>query len=376
MANDHHLLLVVAILTGLTAIGCAVSPRYNSLDLNLLPCENGNAPRFFEAVEYDRFGQPKFPQQIQKLNDRLATGSVTELIFFVHGWNKNPTSAEVDYQNFICRLHGRLRQVIDNEKRSGGLLVVGVFWPSTITNRPREPILVKPASYYRIRDRADAIASGGLADLFEAVGENIGRSNTRQQPLRLHLIGHSFGGRMLIGGLEELQVRSSLVTFLQAPDAVNVVLLNAALPPSGFEWISEAVATAREARTPARFTEDTGSYLFNVHSQKDSANRVLFRIASAFNDDPATCAAGACGVPAYPTVCVNEAGRVAPTGQPTRESVVQGKINAWNVDSSSIVFDHSDIYKGRLAALVADLLYDEDVRNRLPLDRERLRCPP
>jgi len=36
------------------------------------------------------------------------------------------------------------------------------------------------------------------------------------------------------------------------------------------------------------------------------------------------------------------------------------EFNAWNVDATSVVFDHSDIYKGRVASLVADLVYGND----------------
>ena len=100
--------------------------------------------------------------------------------------------------------------------------------------------------------------------------------------------------------------------------------------------------------TASRFSKDR--YLFNVHSLKDSANRRLFRLAGLFNDDPATCAAGACGVPRYPTVCVDDSGKVQPG---TATLAPSGpRLNVFNVDASQIVFDHTDIYKGRVASLV------------------------
>ena len=286
---------------------------------------------------------------------------MTELIFFLHGWNKNPSSAEVDYQNFLCRLHARLRGIIGDKDKQSGLLVLGVFWPSTITNRTREPFYLLPFSYYGIRDRADSVAEKGLAPLMAALIPQI------QSGLRLHLIGHSFGGRMLVRSLEKLHERKELVPFLTAADAVNVVLLNAALPPTRFDWISEAVSVAKSQRARARFTPDTASYLFNIHSFNDTANRVLFRLASVFNDDPALCAAGACGVPSYATLCVDDSGKLQldNTGRLTR-SALADRLNAWNVDATSFVFDHSDIYKRRMASLIADLLYDEKAKQRFP----------
>jgi pimeloyl-ACP methyl ester carboxylesterase len=355
------------VLLVISTSGCIVAaPRYTSLDLALLPCEQGDSPVFFRGVEFDGDGVPLFNRQVEELHRRFKSGPpVTDLVLFIHGWNKNPSSAELDYQNFLCRLHARLRGIIDDRDKQGGLLVLGVFWPSTITNRAREPFLLLPFSYYGIRDRADSIAERGLAPLMASLTPEI------QSGLRLHLIGHSFGGRMLARSLEKLHERNELVAFLKAADAVNVVLLNAALPPTRFDWISEAVAMAKSQRTPARFTKDTASYLFNVHSLNDTANQVLFRLASVFNDDPALCAAGACGVPSYATLCVDNSGKLQldNTGRLTR-SALADRLNAWNVDATRIVFDHSDIYKGRMASLIADLLYDEKAKQRFPVESD------
>jgi len=342
--------------------GCTASVRYTSLDLALLPCEQGDSPIFFQAIEFGQNGSPLFKQQVEDLHERFRNGPpVTDLVLFVHGWNKNPSSAELDYQNFLCRLHGRLRGIIGDEKRRGGLLVLGVFWPSTITNRAQEPLFMMPLSYYQIRDRADTIANMGLASLLSSLIPEIqfSRSGT---PIRLHLIGHSFGGRMLVRSLERMQEQDKLVPFLQAAGTVNVVLANAALSPDRFDWISKAIAVAKSHGVPGRFTDETASYLFNVHSLNDTANRVLFRLASVFNDDPATCAAGACGVPEFPTVCVDDSGKLQ-FGNITPPQF-GGDLNAWNVNATRIVFDHSDIYKGRVATLIANLLYDEADKKR------------
>ena len=350
----------------LFASGCAVTPRYNSLDLALLPCESGDSPVFFRAVEFDGEGSPVHTHQADELIARFERGlPVTDLVLFAHGWNKNPSSAELDYQNFLCRLHGRLRSVIGDEKRRGGLLVLGVFWPSTITNRPEEPLLLKPVSYYRIRDRADTVAEKGVARLLSDLTPIIKRRGTAVGT-RLHLIGHSFGGRMVIRSLEILHKDDKLVPLLTATQSANVILINAAVPASRFDWIADAVQAADRGKGPARFTDATSSYLFNLHSFNDDANRYLFPIASLFNDDKAACAAGACGVPSYTTVCVDVSGKVRVNGARTDHAPETGGFNAWNVDITNIVFDHSDIYKGRVATLIADLLYDANLRKSLP----------
>ena len=361
----HPNRFIVALVLLILIVGCTVDPRYNSLDLALLPCESGDSPVFFRAVEFDALGNLEYAEQFEDLRRRLQDGPpVTDLILFVHGWNKNPSSAELDYQNFLCRLHGRLRNIIGDEKRRGGLLVLGIFWPSTITNRPEEPLWLKPASYPRIRDRADIVAEKGLAKLLAEFTPDMERSR-HQVPVRVHLIGHSFGGRMIVRSLEFLKKYGELVPFLTAADSVNVVLLNPAVSAARFDWINEAVNEAQRQKVRARFTESTASYLFNIHSYNDSANRFLFPVASVFIDDQVGCAAGACGVPSYPTLCVDASGKLQLDALDIAGvHDLSDRLNAWNIDATQIVFDHSDIYKGRVATLVPDLLYDKNVKQR------------
>lgn len=353
--------------------GCSVVPRYNSLDLALLPCESGDSPIFFHAVEFNKNGFPQYQNQIQDLHSRFQEYSKTpiptpvrHLVIFVHGWNKNASSAELDYQNFLCRLHGRLRNFIEEDKENKGLVVLGIFWPSTITNRSEEPFLLKPISYYPIRDRADMVAEEGFAKLMADLGVLMERQKL-DAPVRLSLIGHSFGGRMMIKSLQKLNHEGKLEDFLTAAQSVNIALINAAISPTDFEWISDKVAVARAKKARAQHDAVPASYLFNIHSLNDSANRVLFPLASLFNDDPSMCAAGACGVPCYPTMWVDTSGKLQLDPPPeSGKREVDYRINAWNVDATRIVFDHSDIYKGRVAALLADLLYKEEVRQRFP----------
>lgn len=374
---------LLAALFLLSLASCTTQPRYTSLDIDLMPCERGtNTPKFFKAIEFGKDGTHKYPDQFEKIQDRLQGGEapITDLIVFTHGWNKSPESAEVDYQRFICRLHNELDLVIGESKRRDGLLIIGVFWPSTITNRAEEPYLLKPISYYNIRSRADSIAEKSLSALFNDIGESIrarsgiARAGDSISP-RIHLIGHSFGGRMVIRALETLNNDKStsdlgqLVPFLTSAELMNVVLLNAAMPEERFDWIAKAVSEAREIQgypdsgISTRFSESTQSYLFNIHSTNDIPNRVLFRLASLFNSDSVGCAVGACGISSYDTLCVSGSGEILAIEESKKESEknIDG-IYVWNANSKKIVFSHSDIYKGRVAKLVSELLYNNQLR--------------
>ena len=365
--------------------GCAAPSHYTSLDLELLPCEQGGpaTPRFFLPVEFDAVGEPVYGDQVTDLLKRFGPEgrSVSDLVVFIHGWNKNPVSAENDYQNFICRLHGRLRvPFIPIQKLEGRLVVVGIFWPSTITNQATEPYLLKPVSYYRIRDRADRIASVGLANLFTRIADTLSKEQSSSTPEmskpRVHLIGHSFGGRMVVEALSELNSDKKLVPLLMVAQSTSVVLINAATPAQRLDWLRKAASDAREKGDAGRASESTKSYFYNIHSFNDTANRVLFPLASALsNDKPANdraandkpaCAAGACGILDYATLCVDASGHIPAESKALTDEELKARLNAWNVDASAIVFDHSDIYKGRMATLIADLLYNDRARQRYP----------
>ncbi|CAN7274470.1 hypothetical protein LJR143_001176 [Pseudoxanthomonas sp. LjRoot143] len=343
--------------------GCATKSNYTSLDLDLLPCESGDAPRFFHSVEFDAMGKLRYPEQIRGIERRYA-GHVTDVVVFVHGWNKNPTSAESDYQDFLCRLHGKMRDVIGDRKRVGGLVVIGVFWPSTISGQQKDPLLAKPASYFKMRDRADHIARTGLYELFLTIGKLNGQSLSGM-PERVQLVGHSFGARMVLASLSELNDKGELDNFLGSSKSANVVLLNAAVAPDRFLWLPGAMrASAVEAEMNSR-AEVARSQLFNVHSHNDDATRHLFPIASLFNDEPAVCAAGACGVPEFMTVTLGESGDLELPEDDCPDAL--RSINAWNVDATAVVASHTGIYKGRIATLLSRLTYDDELKDALPV---------
>jgi pimeloyl-ACP methyl ester carboxylesterase len=355
-------------MSALAASGCIGPgvPRYTSQDLALLPCETGADPIFFHAIEFTAAGDLSFPAQLSRLQSHLQP-PLGELVVFVHGWNKNPSLAEHDYQDFICRMHGYIRGVAreralwPEDGKGQRLLVLGVFWPSTVVLNGEDPLLAKPVSYFRVRDRADRLAVTGLRRLLDVFASAL------PPEVNLHLIGHSFGGRMLVRALRELHQRQRLPGLIERADAFNVVLLNAALPAADFVWLQDTIRQerqkARRDRPPRRFSLASDSGVYNVHSFHDSANRYLFRLAALFSPEPAECAAGACGVPQFTTLCVDDSGelRTPPTTTEDQGGLPRSQIlAAWNVDATAIVFEHSDIYKGRLAKLVVDLLLRRD----------------
>ena len=336
--------LLLAVMVGGCAIGAA--PTYTSQDIASLPCEQDG--RFFVPLEFDRdgtllFASPIYDQR-RVLEDRLRNGKVRDVFVIVHGWNKPTQVAETDYQNFICRLYRRLTD--DNKMTPGEFLIVGVFWRSTFFSNQRDPALLKPFTYFRIRRRADIVAQDSFPTLAATLTNPFPPGAVHP---RIFLIGHSFGARILVNGFvrnaEHESVRR-LVAF--KPD---LLLLNAAISSE------DLLPTARRSRLhPNRpkpgpvLRDSVNTPVYNIYSSKDVANGVAFRLASIFTSDEAACGAGSCAVDDFPILKVDSLGHFSETALPPTKELF------WNVDATEIIDAHNDIYKGRVALLLSELL--------------------
>lgn len=90
--------------------------------------------------------------------------------------------------------------------------------------------------------------------------------------------------------------------------------------------------------------------LYNVMSSNDMADRYLYRIGSIGERGGPLCAIGACKLRQWQhSVEVSNSGALS-------EIPNLKKSNVWNVDASEVVYSHSDIYKGRVANLIWELL--------------------
>jgi hypothetical protein len=89
-------------------------------------------------------------------------------------------------------------------------------------------------------------------------------------------------------------------------------------------------------------------YFFNAFSSRDRATGRLFPAASWFTTDGKTRAIGAAALGDYPKHEASESGHVKWSEPPAQK--------VWNIDASRIIFDHNDIYKGRVATMLNELL--------------------
>ena len=356
--------LGLVFLIGCLAIGCSTggAPIYTSQDIAPLPCESPDLldRRFFYPLEFDQDANMRFETEIPAaeafavgqravLRKRIQEGGLKDVFVVMHGWNKVPSIAELDYQNFVCRLYRLL--IAERNLNTRELIIVGIFWPSTYFTNLKDPLLLKPYTFGVIRARADVMARKAVREVLMLLAQG--------PAFNLHLIGHSFGGRVLAIGVACLAYEPDpdLWEMLVRTDAI---LLNAAISADDLAESAPWKGCDDDQRHPkpggvlAHLRERGMGPIFNVYSTRDLANGVLFRFAALLNSDETSKGAGAYPVPGFPEIPVLSSGRVNGNTSGPRDTQLK------NVNATEIVFDHSDIYKGRVSILITELLKISD----------------
>lgn len=366
-------IIVAAFLLGCST-GCAEIAKYNSKDLTLLPCER-SANDFFLPVEFDEKGSFVYPDQIETVKSGLRDAE--QIYVFVHGWDKTTQTAERDYQSLICRFYTHTRR---DTSRPDKTKIIGVFWPST--DFPRW------LNFWEIKERVDLISKIGFANLMEIIAKV---SFEAEKHYRLVFIGHSFGGRMIVRGLQHYIDRPNSRTyfFLSELEQLQLVLLNAAVSEhlllfrrhssereahEEFQrsWRSESTLNKLKTKISDDYLPDTlvdfdnprmlwiptitelayytDVRIFNVFSEHDMADKYLYPLGSILEEGGPACAIGACALSQWDdTVVVSKSGEML--GAPDLK-----KSNVWNINASEVIYSHSDIYKGRVANLLWEIL--------------------
>jgi hypothetical protein len=307
----------------------------------------------------------------------------------------------------------------DSLEPAGSSLLIGLFWPSTVFPNSSDLALIKPATYHVIRRRADTLAGSGFQKVMALLQELL-LSDTALQGIRLHFIGHSFGARVIVKGFYIFFDRSIADpnAWLFFGNKINIILLLPAVSadtltskPLPFDIdateavkdpVVQSIASGRlskaleskkigtlsmlllelnekeqrfyreelerlktiEKKMNARLDSEAPKslsdyatlsskiHVFAVYSSNDYANRFLFPIGSLLaplSSDKVACALGGCGAPGFPSMIADNTGKLLGADILEERQVV-------NIDASSLIYSHSDIYKGRVAKLLWDII--------------------
>ncbi|MEV8625577.1 serine-threonine protein kinase [Streptomyces sp. NBC_01268] len=196
---------------------------------------------------------------------------------------------------------------------------------------------LRQATYYTMKRRAGVVGARGL-------GPVLGELARTSPNLRVHLAGHSFGGRLVAHALPGLPDGTRTVK--------SVTLLQGAFSHYAF--------AARLPHAPGRggslpdLQHRVDGPLVACHSRHDTALRVFYPLASRLSrDDDALLgqdgrrwgALGYDGIQAVPGMSARTLGTVLRDGLPASGCV--------SVDAAEVVSEHSDVCHPELARVVA-----------------------
>jgi hypothetical protein len=188
--------------------------------------------------------------------------------------------------------------------------------------------LVNFATYYQMKSRAGSVGRDGLSNVLRRVRE------TKPQ-LPLHLVGHSFGARVVTAAASTLPVHSK---------RVSLSLLQAAFSHNGFSNSFDADHNAGAFRSVLGEKRVSGPVLI-THTKNDHAVGIAYPIASRLARDAAA-ALGDEHDP-YGGLGRNGAQRTPEADEDTLKEVGQrynfSENRVFNLRADSFVKNHSDV---------------------------------
>lgn len=197
--------------------------------------------------------------------------------------------------------------------------------------------LLNYTTYYQMKERAGTIGAG-------AVNKLLGQIRAKNSKLRIHLIGHSFGGRLVTAAAAGPQKF--------APSTMT--LLQAAFSHNGFSADYDKKGSAGFFRNVVK-EERVGGPILITHSVKDVAVGTAYPIASRINGEQAAALGDASdkygGIGRNGAVNTGEAvnGTLLKAGAP---GYVFGKGKLYNLNADATIGGHSDICRPEVAYAV------------------------
>jgi len=289
----------------------------------------GDLPYF--ELEADSTGALIDSKQPGLVTSFLAAHPIRHLFVISHGWNSTPGAARDLYRRFFTQFGQTLAAHPSPGIAANQCAVAGVLWPSEqFTADLLQPFNL--TTYYRMKARAGLVGQIAVAGALD-------RIRAAASALRIHLIGHSFGGRV---------VSSAALAAAQPVDSLT--LLQGAFSQNSFSpdydsshqpGFFRAVVTGRKCGGP----------LLVTHSVHDRAIGVGYSIASLIARQNGSALSGV--VDPYAGLGHNGArntpeatdGDLQPEGSPY--ALKTGGI--FNLNADRIIFGHGDVVKPETA---------------------------
>jgi len=292
----------------------------------------------------------------------IAPFAFTDVFLYSHGWWTNATASMADYNDFSIGFARTLESLIQqnpnplpNIKPPFSALSIGVHWPSTLSEDDNSVVnFAQAASFFTMEYRAD--------DVGETAGYGLLRlllqSRADARPFRFHLLGHSFGCRVVLSTLEQLTADANTLA-LANQTQFNVALIQA--------------AADADSLAPGRLYQNVLTKIQNIKIlATTSANDLALNkwypaaqdLAHLFKGGvPAMGAQGLAGIAAYgavQSITIGTGSVPAPSPAPAGKFVVADLTplhQARRLADPSVYNDfsgqHSDIYVDEIYKLIA-----------------------
>ena len=282
----------------------------------------------------------------------------TDVFFYSHGWWTTAVASMADYNNFSIGFARTLHNLLLHSPGAVpkilpgySALSMGLHWPSMLSEDSHSIVnFVEAASFFTMGYRADDVGQTAGYALIRLLLE----SRKGAAPFRFHLLGHSFGCRVVLSTLQQLTADPATLALAQTTQ-FNVVLIQA--------------AADCDSLAPTKLYEDIlPSFphlkMLATTSANDQALNKWYpeaqRLAHLFRDP--VLALGAKGFEGKPApgaitrIAISPGTVPAPTGQfvvadltPLHQARRARDSTVWNVFSGQ----HSDIYLDEIYQLLA-----------------------
>jgi hypothetical protein len=161
---------------------------------------------------------------------------ITDVFLYSHGWWTGAVDAMADYNQFSIGFADKTLELMSGpaalaRAQRVGAFGIGLYWPSMLSEDQGSLLnKLEATSFYTMEKRADTIGEHGLYSIIRmAIEANKGAAT----PLRFHLLGHSFGCKVVCAALQAI-AEDEIKGTCEALD-INVVLLQAAFENDAME---------------------------------------------------------------------------------------------------------------------------------------------
>ena len=190
---------------------------------------------------------------------------MTDVVLYSHGWWTDADAAMSLYNRFSTGFSSNLIKLanagVPLPGIPGAAFGIGLHWPSMLSENSTGVLdQAELLSYYTMEQRADTVGQNAL---YTVLRKAIELNADRPKPLKFHLLGHSFGCKVVCSALQQIALEYTAEQVQKALD-LNVVLIQAAfkndeLEKGGdYEDLVEPVLDLRLLVTTSQFDKALG----------------------------------------------------------------------------------------------------------------------